>query len=150
MNDAPQLRPTIDSALLRAVEVSGWLPAHHPGEVLAARSNLLAEPLYGICTYHREATLLLIEHDCRSVAFALRRSGLRRSIRRAPGGCVHCHCAVAGAEIGKPSQRRASVTPNRSIERSSTKWARPLADVYVASNGLPDPAAHVRRWASQP
>lgn len=73
-HDEPILSPTVAFALSASAEVSAWIGAHHPDQVLNSLRHRLAGPLFGICMEHREAILLLVEHDHRSAAFALQRS----------------------------------------------------------------------------
>ena len=71
MSNDQQHSPSLVAALSTSIEVSEWIAEHHPKEVLHARRTLIAAPLYGICMEHREAILLLVDHNCRTSAFAL-------------------------------------------------------------------------------
>lgn len=68
------MSPTLPSALDRSHRLSDWVQAIHPGRCDGAPEKRIAAICYSIALDHREAILLLLEHDARSAAFALLRS----------------------------------------------------------------------------
>lgn len=64
----------IAAALRESAAISDWIGAHHPEQIYQTKSSMVAGPCYGIAMDHREAILLLIDHNARTSAYALLRS----------------------------------------------------------------------------
>lgn len=65
---------TLSIALAESHRLSDWVQAHHPGRSEASPEKRVAAICFSIALDHREAILLLLQHDARSAAFALLRS----------------------------------------------------------------------------
>jgi hypothetical protein len=64
----------VTAALSTSQGLSDWIQAHHPAKLESSGKKRIAAICYSIALDHREATLLLLQHDARSAAFALLRS----------------------------------------------------------------------------
>lgn len=90
------LNATVTAALATSQQLSDWIQSHHPQRSEPGPEKRIAAVCYSIALDHREAILLLLQHDARSAAFALLRSVYESWVRAS-----WAHTCAAPDEIAR-------------------------------------------------
>ena len=145
----PILSSAIFAALRDSSDISRWISTNHPGSIIQTPTSMLAGPSYGICLEHREAVLLLVEHDCRTSAYALLRSVYEAYMRGL--WAEECADESALAQIVRTKELPTMDTVTKQLDKvgGDATFAQSKAKVWRAmSHYAHGGLRQLERWAS--
>jgi hypothetical protein len=145
----PILSNAIIDALHESSEISRWISTNHPSSIVQTPTSMLAGPSYGICLEHREAVLLLVEHDCRTSAYALLRPVYEAYMRGL--WAEECADESALAQIVRTKELPTMDTVTKQLDKvgGDSNFAQSKAKVWRAmSHYAHGGLRQLERWAN--